>query len=310
MHTGLTPAAPYTFEQLLNRQIQKFGPDLVVHPHVPKSGGITVATLLRQNDFWTLHFNMNTQSFFSVMPEDRFFDHYRTPTPRRAYALTGHFRLDHPILRRLWMPHIMITTLRDPLDRMLSFYNHTLRAAGNPWHAEISEGMSFIDYSKKALGAFGPQYGFFDGTGLGTFAPTGHATVHECWSRFLSQVGLFGFVDRFDEFTVLLGYLLGRHALAITPRNVTREIPNPKKAPSKVELSAAERAELSELLKDDIWFYEEATKEYDRRVANSAIQWLFSETLPLIRASRASAEKILALRDPSDESRRAFERLL
>jgi hypothetical protein len=48
------------------------------HLHVPKLGGITVAALLRQIDFFTLHFNMKTKSFFDVVPEERFFDSYRS----------------------------------------------------------------------------------------------------------------------------------------------------------------------------------------------------------------------------------------
>jgi hypothetical protein len=297
---------PYTFEELLEHRKAKARIDLVFHIHIPKAGGVTIATLLRQNEFLALDFDMNDGSFFRVVPEETFFENFCAPPPRTAYALTGHFRLDHPMFRRAWMPHVIMSTLRHPLERMLSYYNHTLRVAGNPWHSELIQGMSFIDYSKKALAAFGPQYAFFDDTGRGTFAPSGNATAQECFGNLLTRVGLFGLMERFDEFTVLMGYLLGRPGIAITPRNVTSEIPNPKRMPTKTGLSAAEREELSELLKDDIWFYQQAVEEYERRISDPTTQRLLADALPLVQASRETSDRISALRDPANPERRAF----
>ena len=55
---------PYTFQQLLNREVEKFGPDLVFHVHVPKASGGTVNVLFRQNNFLVLNFDMSTADFF------------------------------------------------------------------------------------------------------------------------------------------------------------------------------------------------------------------------------------------------------
>ena len=77
----IAPCSPYTFEQLLNRQGERFGLDLLFHIHVPKAGGGTVGALLRQNDFVTLDFDMSTRDFFGLVPEERFFSGYRAPPP-------------------------------------------------------------------------------------------------------------------------------------------------------------------------------------------------------------------------------------
>jgi hypothetical protein len=297
---------PLRFEQLLQRRGAEPDVDLVFHVHVPKASGRTVAALLRQNDFLTLDFDMNSGNFFDIVPETTFLGNYGAPPPRRAYALTGHFRLDHPMLRRAWTPHVIITTLRHPIERMLSYYNHTLRVAGNPWHADVAAGMAFIEYAQRALAAFGPQYSFFDDTGRGSFAPSGHATVEECLHNLVTRVGIFGLTEHFDEFAVLIGYLLNRPGIAIATRNVTSEIPSPTDLPAKLELSKRERDELGELLKHDVWFYEEAVKEYERRVSNPAIQRVLSEALPLVQTSRSNADRLSALRDPSHPERRAF----
>jgi hypothetical protein len=302
-------ATPYTFGQLLDRDLPQ-DIDLIFHIHVPKAGGRTVAALLRQNEFVNLDFEMNTQSFFEVVPEDRFFASYRSPPPRRAYALTGHFRLDHPIFQRAWMPHLIMTMLRDPIGRLLSHYNYTIRVPGNPWRDEVLGGMPFVEYARKALGAFGPQYSFFDHTGQGTFAPTGNATVQECLHNLVTRVGLFGMTDRFDEFAALFGYLVRRrNVLALQSRNVTDEIQSPAvDMPLKVSLETAEKKELTDLLKDDIWFYHAAVKEYERRLSDPRVRQVISDVLPLFRSCRESVRNLSAIRDPADPERRAFER--
>ena len=167
--------------------------------------------------------------------------------------------------------------------------------------------MSFLEYAKYALSAFGPIYGFFDDTGQGDFAPTGIATPQECLRNLVTRVGLYGLAERFDEFAVLMGYLLGRPGVAVVSRNVTATLPNPNGLSLKTNVSVAEEEELSELLKDDIWFYEQAVKEYRRRVSDTRVQQLFSEALPLFRSYHDSINQIAALRDPGNPARGAFD---
>ena len=56
--------APYTFQQLLERQVEKLGLDLAFHIHVPKASGGTVNVLFRQNNFLVLNFDMSTVGLF------------------------------------------------------------------------------------------------------------------------------------------------------------------------------------------------------------------------------------------------------
>ena len=148
--TNQSAVARYTFQQLLERRVEKAGLDLVFHIHVPKASGGTVNVFFRQNNFLVLDFDMTTANFFANIPEHQFLEAYRAPPPRQSYLLSGHFRLDHPIFRRTCVPHLVITTLRDPIDRMLSNYNFTLRMPHNPRHDDIvTRGMSFVDYAAK-----------------------------------------------------------------------------------------------------------------------------------------------------------------
>src|SRR5262245_5190167 len=236
-------ATPYTFEQLLNRQIEKSGVDLAVNIHIPKACGNTTNALFRQMGFLPISLDMNSNDFFHTVREDRWLEGYLAPPPRESYFLTGHLRLDHPIFRRIMTPYVVVTVLRDPIERILSHYNFTTRTPGSPWYDEVTtKGMSFLDYAANIYAAIGPQYGFFDDTGKGTFAPTGTATPERCFNNLTTSIGFYGLTDRFDEFAILSGYLLHRpEILSATRENVTKNLPDLNGIPLKTSLSKGER---------------------------------------------------------------------
>jgi hypothetical protein len=301
----------FTFEQLLNREVESLELDLVFNIHVPKAAGNTVNALFRQLGFFPLSLDMTTNDFFRLVREERWFEGYAAPPPRDAYLMTGHMRLDQPIFRRLWMPHVIVSVLREPVERMLSNYNFTLRRPANPWHDDVvNKGMSLVEYTSRMLETIGPQYSFFDDTGRGIFARTGKASVRECLTNLKTKVSFYGLSERFDEFAALTGYLLGRaQILAIAPANVTREIEDRVGVPLKTALTAQEQDGLDTMLKDDIWFYQQAVKEYEERVSDCRLQAVLSHVLPLIRSSSEAMGGVLALKDPADPNRRVFQRI-
>jgi len=301
----------YTFAQLLNRQVERFGPDLVFHVHVPKTAGGTVKTLFQQNSFSVLDFDMNTKSFFETTREDRWRENFSREPPRASYLLSGHFRLDLPILRQLRVRHAIVTLLRDPMKRVLSHYNYTLRVEGNPWREEVLAGtMSFLEYTEWLHGAIGPQYSFFDDTGVGTFARSGTASVERCLSNLLTRVSLFGLTERFNEYCAVAGYLFGRSKLLTVGRhNVTSRLSGSRNQALKVSMSNEELDDVGRLFADDIWFYEEARREYEHRTSDPRLQAVLSKTLPLMAECEEAMERLLNIPDPADPERGAFERL-
>jgi hypothetical protein len=91
------------------------------------------------------------------------------------------------------------------------------------------------------------------------------------------------------------------------PRNETAAIPNPENVPLKGAVTDAEQSELADLLKDDIWFYQEALKEYERRVSAQSVRKLFADAQPLFRSYRESVARLAVVRDPGNPERRAFD---
>jgi len=307
---GPPAVEPYSFQQLLYREVEHDGLDLVAHVHIPKSGGHTVNVLFRQMGFLPLDLDMNTNSFFGTIREDRWWEAYRAPPRRASYLLTGHMRLDHPIFRKLWIRHVIVSVLRDPVQRMLSNYNFTLRRPGNPWYHEVvNKGLPFLDYCEKMIGAIGPQYSFFDDTGAGSFACTGSASPEHCLNNLLTKVGIYGLTDRFNEFVVLAGFLFGRKKiLAVPATNVTSDITESGERPLKSSLTDDESRVLARMLAGDIWFYDEACKEYERRISDPTLHAILAEVLPLVQSSQEMVDRITLVRDPRDPDRRAFVR--
>jgi hypothetical protein len=302
------PVQPYSFSDLIDGKADLRELSTVVHLHIPKAGGGTVHTLLRQNNFTALDFDMESQTFFGTVTETLWSNIQLRPPPRRRFFMTGHFRLDVPLLRAMWVPHVIVTTLRDPIKRVLSHYNFTLLVPDNPYHHELLSGkMSFLDYVEwlAAPGSIGPQYSFFDDTGSGTFARTGTASVEKCLKLLLEKVGVFGFTDRFDEFCVQFGYLLRRPNIAVLGVNETADL-NDDDIQLKIEITADERKALAKLYADDIWFFAEARREYERRIADPRIEAVMSAALPLLAQARAAMEATKDVADPENPEHSAF----
>jgi hypothetical protein len=160
--------------------------------------------------------------------------------------------------------------------------------------------MSFVDYAAK--GSFGIRGAIQ--------LLRRHRERHLCADRNRHARGVLEQPKRFDEFSILLGYLLGQPRVLSIPRgNVTSRLPNPAHLPPKTALSLAEREAAVDLLKDDIWFYQEAAKEYDRRISNFRLEPVFSEVLALVQVCGKAIPRVIAMRDPANPTRRALQRV-
>jgi hypothetical protein len=174
--------------------------------------------------------------------------------------------------------------LRDPIQRLLSHYNFSLVVSGNPHHHELRSGkMSFLDYAEWliARNSVGPQYSFFDDTGAGTFAYTSASAPEKCLDNLFNKIGLFGFTDRFHEFCILFGYLLRRPNIVIAPDNDSASFANGQSL--KSSLTPDEQLKIEKVYADDIWFFAEALKEYERRIADPRIQAVLRSATPQVR---------------------------
>jgi hypothetical protein len=275
--TVSSSAEVISFDQLLDRENRER--TTIFHIHVPKTAGTTVSQLFRQNGFWQLTLDDVTNDFFSVVDERRWF----ARAVRDSHLFSGHYRLDHSIFRRIPGPHTIVTTLRHPIKRMLSYYNFSGRHPIMAYHADIAAGrMSVVDYAEFILSASGPQYSYFDDTGAGAYVRSGSASAKECLENLFAKVTFFGLTERFWEFSVIAGNLFALdNVLSVNHGKVTSEMKNPAGTPLKTALTAGETRKLAVLLEDDLWFYEMAERKYKERIASPRIKAVLTATTPL-----------------------------
>ncbi len=308
---GSTPAVrSYSFDELLNRHAKAADLHTILYIHVPKTGGNTINRLLAQNDYSEVDWSPKTNDFFECIDEQCFFSSYENGSYRSEVFLTGHFRLDHSIFRRIQAPHVVVTTLRHPLSIIQSTYNFTLRRSDAPWHAEVISGrMSLLELAINLKSAFGPQYSWFDDTGRGVVTPTGGGNANQCLNNLLTRVSFYGFTENLTEFAITLGYLMGfDNILPVNIVNRTQDHPDLTGTPLRESLSHQEQTFLADLLRDDIWFYERAREEYDRRLSDPRLRKIIELTAPLAKEAHETMVRFQSIGDPADPGRRAFQR--
>ena len=124
------------------------------------------------------------------------------------------------------------------------------------------------------------------------------ASPQECLENLLTKVSFYGFSERFEEFAVTVGYLLGlRNVLPVPEENVTADIPNPHNRQARQSLTAEELAQLGEILRDDLWFHEQALAAYRHRMADPRLAELLATSAPLLAACRDARRQCLTIKD-------------
>jgi hypothetical protein len=240
--------------------------NIVFHIHVPKTGGITAARTLWTAGFTPVTLDPPSNSFFREIDEAW----WRENWYQKRWHFFGHYRLAHPTLTTMRYPHLVTTLLRDPSERVLSNYNFAIRDPSTPWHGEVASGqMGFIEYVEKLLGAFGQQYSYFDDTGTGDVNLTGNGSVERCLDNLIYRVNFYGFTKQFNQFIGTIGRYL-QSPISAPPtfdRTVDHLQHDPSWVPLKHHLDGRERNILTDMLRDDLWFYKQARRIYEDRRA-------------------------------------------
>lgn len=127
----------------LNRRNAGQNPEAVIHIHVPKTAGTSLNEILRRNYASDAVMQIAIHEMgriLSLPPEDR----------RRVKVLMGH--LQFGVARHLPQNSVYVAVLRDPGQRIFSFYRFILRNNNHPLHREFHEGkLSFGGFLRRAL---------------------------------------------------------------------------------------------------------------------------------------------------------------
>lgn len=222
--------------------------------HVPKCGGVSIEAILKaefpkkQRAPWYA-----TREFASASAE--LLDRYS--------LIIGHF--DYDTLSTLSNQFVRAITFREPLDLLVSFYNHAASRPGHPLHTQIIERrLSFREFCISAPGSRNViskcvlgRRAYKDLTRGGP--PRNLDTVVEMATRNLSTFDCIGMLDRIEDFRTRLIKTLGMELPALAQLNAS------PKTVCRDALTASETDAFLEHNQMDIAIYRAAREIYDAK---------------------------------------------
>lgn len=230
--------------------------DILLFVHIPKTGGLSFIHVLDQQfkkeEIFPLH----------SAPSPELFEPYTQKRLEQYKLVRGHFRFgpyDQRVYKHLSQNPIMITMLRDPVQRTISAYRYILRTPERPLHSElVSKDCSLMDFvcdptyagwveNRQARVIFGGYPGFpFHKNSSEKISD--EAILHICLDR-IQQFALVGLTERFRDSVDLLTDMFGWETVTEIPRmNVTPESDKVNRIEADVISAIKERTQIDQQL--------------------------------------------------------------
>jgi hypothetical protein len=236
-------------------------PPTVIFLHIPKAAGTTLHRIIEQQ--------YRPQQIYSTYPTlfnpAASIEDFRRLSPERhakVRMLKGH--VPYGVHAYLPGPAVYFTLLREPIDRVISFY-YFIRQ--NPKHylheALIGQGLTLADYVERRLSTMTDNFQVRMLTNTMHDIPNGGCTADmlETAQRNLhAHFAVVGLSERFDETLMMLRRAFHWHRTYYIRQNVTAVRPKVREIP----------AELTELIRQhnllDIELYASVKSEFEARL--------------------------------------------
>jgi hypothetical protein len=246
---------PYSFEDLL--QVDGKTPvSPLVFIHIPRTAGTTINNILMRN--YKYRADSYGANFFPPYLPSQFLSLVASPQSTddrvRPAFFTGHIDLGNEIFRYMPGRHVILTALRDPVDRVVSHYRFNSTQPSVFQDAIRDDKLTVVDYLRQLGPAIPQQYEVFSPNST----LNGADRVEDALRNLEKSVALFGLQEDFDRLPHMLGATLGLPDVSCKRLN--------KLPAGAARVTFEQKEELRLLLKDDIDFYVGATQLYRRRV--------------------------------------------
>jgi len=241
------------------------GDDVLVYIHIPKTAGTSLIKILdtqfAPREIFPIHSLREAEENRGI----------RLGPPHQYRFLRGHFRFgpfDDCIYRLVVQNPLMITLMRDPIDRTISSFRHILRNPENRLHREFVErGITLHDYV--SLPEYAPRVVNHQARQIaGSFSrsdrewATRDRGKQEILRRLsiehFEQFAFVGLTERLPESVKIISWKFGF--------NAPMEVPHLNTAPSptkKEDLSPAELEAVTAANEVDIELYSHVKKRFE-----------------------------------------------
>lgn len=200
--------------------IQKEAP-LLIHLHMPKTGGTTLKKIIRKN--------YPKQNVFDVYVDRKHLSSRLAElAEKQVQCIQGHFPFGvHQFFQQ---PSTYITILRDPVDRIISEY-YFIRSI--PWHSlhpKVSN-MSLQEYQQSPL-TQNLQTVYILGRKFGS--PLSEDDLAQAKENLENYFSVVGITDMFDESLFLMKEQFQWRNTVYTKANVTNQRPKKHELPEDI----------------------------------------------------------------------------
>ncbi len=222
--------------------LKNYAGQTVIFFHIPKTGGQTLSTIIEHQYRPDAIFKTDPERHWESLKQLKQLPEMER---RKFKAIVGH--MNFGVHEFLPQPSTYITVLRDPVDRIVSYYYYVLQYSGHYLHDTVTlHHMSLKDFisNEISLELDNFQTRVLSGKEKGgSTIPFGqcNAETLECAKQDLRDYfGVVGLVEKFDETIVLMQKILGWKTPFYVKRNVTRNRPT-KEDVSKDTLKVIEK---------------------------------------------------------------------
>ncbi len=243
--------------------------------HIPKTGGTTLSALIQSNypgeKIYYLHSRSEKEKFLALPETEK----------NRCRILSGHFPcgIQRELPFRAWR---MMTMLREPADRITSFYFHALRNPGHYLHAKLLEsGMAFDAFAQSdlTLEADNFQVRMLSETMEEYARPLGDEDLQKAFRCLNENMAAFGILEKFDDSIRHFSDVFQWKNQAYTPLNGGWE------NNAGFQMSQTTRRAVLKRNALDAELYHSAKKLFDARVLKSwRRKWFIPDVLRIQRA--------------------------
>ncbi|GJM43020.1 MAG: hypothetical protein DHS20C20_33020 [Ardenticatenaceae bacterium] len=240
----------------------------VIYLHIPKTAGSTLHAILNQiyPQEQLLHLKGNPHIDSAVAQ----FKQQDETTKQSIRLLTGH--IDYGLHNWLPQPATYFTIMRDPVERLLSYYYFILRTPDHPRYEEMTcHNIGIADFAKNILG-HNNQTRYLAGTWLKDI-PCTDKTLATAKQHIVEDFSLVGLSEQFDTTLLLLKHKLNWPRLPYyRSRNIT------KNRPSRYQLDSKTLAVIHETQAYDMALYAFAQKQLEEAVRQLGLSFWLSRT--------------------------------